>query len=405
MKHEAFNEVLACIQTGLFITVKNETQSTLSNTRNFAREYLSGMTPERLGAELNADKNRLRLLYDEAVGEQGKNLPAPAKVIALIGSLTRRLNPTRRLAFGLSVLTTLVHPFSILPTFMTPLAFGVVFVLLMLELLEKSDVKQEIDLAKQIQLSLLPESEYKTSGLESYSFANTAQVVGGDYIDFVEVEDGLYVVIADVAGKGLSASLYMVRLQALVKMIIEKQHPSPKQLFLELNEYIKSNKNDKTFVTAAAAFFPKNENYFLYARAGHNHPLLFESTSDQVRELSAKGFALGMTTTRRLMSFLHEERIDFNPGDSVLFYTDGLNEARNVKGDEYGMDNLKTLFEVYGKLDAQSMVRKVQSSLGMFIGNAPLLDDITFTCIKRINQPSLSAGAVEGLEEASGKDT
>lgn len=347
------------------------------------------MTPERLGAEINADKNRLRLLYEEAVGEDGRDLPAPAKVLSLLGALTRRLNPTRRLVFGISTLTALLSPFALLPGFATPLAFLALFVLLMLELLEKSDVKQEIDLAKQIQLSLLPESAHMSGSLETYSFANTAQVVGGDYVDFIEDENGLYVIIADVAGKGLTAALYMVRVQALVKMIIEKQHPSPKQLFLELNEYIKSGSKDKTFVTAVAAYFPKNADHFLYARAGHNHPLLYHAKTEKVKELSANGFALGMTSTKQLMGFLHEERVDLQAGDSVLFYTDGLNEARNAQKEEFGMQNLVTLFELYGHLNAHAFIKKIQNSLGMFIGNTPLQDDVTFTCVRRLVQPLL----------------
>lgn len=356
------------------------------------------MTPERLGAEINADKNRLQLLYEEAVGVEGRDLSAPAKALSLLSSLTRRLNPTRRLVFGISTITALLHPFALLPDFATPLAFLAFFVLLMLELLEKSDVKQEIDLAKQIQLSLLPESAHLTGGIETYSFANTAHVVGGDYIDFIEDENGLYVVIADVAGKGLTAALYMVRVQALVKMIIEKQHPSPKQLFLELNEFIKSGSKDKTFVTAVAAYFPKDADYFLYSRAGHNHPLLYDSSSEKVTELNAKGFALGMTSTKKLMSFLTEEQIHFGPGDSVLFYTDGLNEARNVKEEEFGMPNLITLYELYGHLSAHAFIKKVQNALGMFIGSTPLQDDVTFTCVRRQVHPSIKATRETSLD-------
>src|SRR5690625_7789814 len=84
-----------------------------------------------------------------------------------------------------------------------------------------------------------------------------------------------YVIISDVSGKGMSAALYMVRIQALVHLIINKLHPSPKELFLELNDYIKSNKKDKTFITACAAYFPHNEDYFTLARAGHNIPLVY----------------------------------------------------------------------------------------------------------------------------------
>lgn len=375
--------------------MKNETKSTMVSTKDFAKEYLSGMTPERLGAELNADKNRLRLLYEEAVGEEGQDLSAPAKVIALAGALTRRLSPTRRLAFGVSVITMLLSPFALLPSFATPLAFVAIFVLLMLELLEKSDVKKEIDLAKQIQLSLLPQSDLKVDGLETYSFANTAEVVGGDYIDFIENENGLYVVIADVAGKGLAAALYMVRVQALVKMIIEKQSPSPKQLFLELNDYIKSNSKDKTFVTAVAAFFPKEASHFLYARAGHNHPLFYEDKTEKVAELNANGFALGMTNTKKLMAYLNEVQIPFEEGDSLLLYTDGLNEARNNENEEFGIASLITIFELYGRYGAHAIIKKIQASLGDFIGNSPIQDDITFTCIKRTKIDKLPAAETE----------
>ena len=130
-------------------------------------------------------------------------------------------------------------------------------VILLIELLEKSDVQQELNVARDIQLSLLPPSTIQNKSLEIYSFAATAREVGGDYVDVVKTHKGTYVIIADVSGKGMMAALYMVRIQALVHLLIEKDHPSPKQLLLELNDYIKSNKSDKTFVTGCVAFFPR----------------------------------------------------------------------------------------------------------------------------------------------------
>src|SRR5699024_12839260 len=89
--------------------------------------------------------------------------------------------------------------------------------------------------------------------LEISSFANTAREVGGDYVDTIKTAEGTYVIIADVSGKGLAAALYMARLQALVHLLVERDAPTPQELFLQLNDYVKSDNADRTFVTACAA--------------------------------------------------------------------------------------------------------------------------------------------------------
>lgn len=254
----------------------------------------------------------------------------------------------------------------------------------MIELLEKSDVQQELNFARDIQLSLLPASSVKRDSIESYSFAATAQEVGGDYVDVINTDQGTYVIIADVSGKGMSAALYMVRIQALVHLLINKLHPSPKELFLELNEYIKSNKSDKTFVTACAAFFPIDENYFTFARAGHNQPIFYSRKMDSTFQLKTDGFALGMTSTKILKKKMVEKKFQFEKGDSILFYTDGLTEARNNKGEEYGIDRLDGLLSIYGSLHSKTISQKIQSSIESFMGDEKPLDDITFTTVHKI---------------------
>jgi serine phosphatase RsbU (regulator of sigma subunit) len=256
--------------------------------------------------------------------------------------------------------------------------------LLLIELLEKADVKQEIDLAREIQLSLLPATEHKRDDLEISSFANTAKEVGGDYVDLLETPEGTYQIIADVSGKGLKAALYMVRMQALVHLIIEKNHPSPKELFLELNNYVKSDDRDQTFVTACAAFFPKDSEQMIFARAGHNPPVFYSRENDDIFPLKSNGFALGMTSTCNLKKRLEEKKYHFKSHDSLFFYTDGLTEARNSRGEQYGMEQIKAILSVYGSLHAQTIIKKVQNSLDNFIGDVPLYDDITFTCVHRL---------------------
>lgn len=374
--------------------LKNEAQSGYG-TKKFYKEYVSGMSKDRFSKELSADTDRLKLLYKEAVEDierqQGEHLPGHVKFLRLFSDLTQRLNPTRRLAFGVGAVSFVSYyifnffgiNFLLFSNLLLPIGFLSMFFLLLVELLEKSDVQKEIDLAREIQLSLLPSTSINKENLEIYSFAHTALEVGGDYLDVIETEKGTYVVIADVSGKGLAAALYMVRMQALVKMLVAKEHPSPKDLFIQLNDYVKSNTRDKTFVTGCVAFFPKDKEEFEYVRAGHNIPVYYSRASDSTFNLKSDGFALGMTTRAMLEKHLEVKRFHFKPGDSVLFYTDGLSEARNARGEEYGEERIQSLMEIYGSLHAKTIVLKVQTSLEEFIGQESPLDDITFTCIHR----------------------
>jgi serine phosphatase RsbU (regulator of sigma subunit) len=371
------------------------------------------MTRERLGKEFYKDTDRLKQLYEEAVGEdlektRGNGIPGHIKFLRLFSALTQRLNPTRRLIFGLSIVSFLAYYFFgfvqltgyvFFYDLLIPFSFGSMLLLLLVELLEKSDVKREIDLAREIQLSLLPNTEHQRKFLEIYSFANTAKEVGGDYVDIIETEQGTYIVIADVSGKGLSAALYMVRMQALVHLIIEKSQPTPKELFLELNNYVKSDIKDKTFVTACAAFFPKDENNFIFSRAGHNAPIFFSNERDATFDLRSDGYALGMTSSQNLDQHLQEKKFHFKPGDSVLFYTDGLTEARNEFGEEYGEDRLDAILSVYGSLHAKTIIHKIQSSLENFIGKEQPSDDITFTCVHHAENVSPTEEVSPSVEE------
>jgi len=388
--------------------LKNEAKS-VYDTRTFYKEYVSGMNSRQLGLEFQSDSERLKKLYYDALQEnnpsvQPKKIPFLQKVLSLLSALTKRLNPVRRLVFGVAMVGFLLYflisifealfvvtILSGLKPILMPVAFLSVLTILLIELLEKSDVQQELNFARDIQLSLLPPSTITKNNLEVYSFAATASEVGGDYVDVINTEKGTYVIIADVSGKGMSAALYMVRIQALVHLLVNKQHPSPKELLLELNDYIKSNKTDKTFVTGCVAFFPSDSNFFTFSRAGHNPPILYSKSNDSTYDLRTDGFALGMTSTRILKEKLVEKKFRFEEQDSILFYTDGLTEARNNRGEEFSAERLDGIMSIYGSLHSKTISRKVQTSLESFIGSEKNLDDITFTAVHRNPQASLVA--------------
>jgi hypothetical protein len=377
--------------------LKNEARSSY-NTKTFYREYVSGMNSRQLGKEFQSDSERLKKLYYDALRETNPSVP-PAKIpvfqklLSLLAALTKRLNPVRRLVFGVSLVSFLAHLvlsfFNLGQPFLLPVAFIALMVILLIELLEKSDAQKELDFARDIQLSLLPPSIVHANQVEACSFAVTAQEVGGDYVDIIKTDKGMYVIIADVSGKGMSAALYMVRIQALVHLLINKLHPSPKELFLELNDYVKSNKTDKTFVTACAAYFPNDSDHFLFSRAGHNIPIVYSKKHDKTFRLDTDGFALGMTSTRMLKKKLEEKKFQFEPGDSLLLYTDGLIELRNDIQEEYGEKKLDGIMSIYGSLHSKSITQKIQSSIELFLGDEKPLDDITFTTIHK-NEPPKS---------------
>lgn len=364
--------------------------SALARTKLFYKDYTSGMSREQFEHDIRSDRQRLRVLYEEAIGDPrdpktGSDIGALEKSVRLITALGRRMNPTRRMLAGISVLCYISTFFfgGLVFSLLQPATFAVIFVILMLELLEKQDAKEEINLARDIQVSLLPASRIHHNGIAIESFANTAREVGGDYVDVLHTEKGSYYIIADVSGKGLSAALYMVRFQALVHLLVKNLNPSPKQLFLELNDFIKSYRRDKTFITACAAFFPHDKDEMHYVRAGHNPPVFFHGETERTELLQTPGFALGMTRTPRLEKFLEEKVMAFRPGDSLLFYTDGLNESRNMSGEEFGDTRIRSFMDVYGGLPPSSVVHKLQASLEHFIGDKPPLDDITFSCVSR----------------------
>src|SRR5699024_10795441 len=133
------------------------------------------------------------------------------------------------------------------------------------------------------------------------------------------------------------------------------------------NDFVKSDIKDKTFVTACAAFFPQDKNEMIFARAGHNPPILFSKDHDATFELRSNGFALGMTSSKNLESYLQEKKFHFKAGDSVLLYTDGLVEARNAFGEEFGMKRLESILNVYGSLHSKTVIKKIEIALENFI--------------------------------------
>ena len=243
---------------------------------------------------------------------------------------------------------------------------------------EKERIEKELEIAKEIQQSILPESAPVLPGFDIAGFNLPAREVGGDFYDYIPVGEGRWgVEIADVSGKGVPAALFMALSRTLVRASAS-ENPDPAGSILEANRYICMDSKTCMFVTLFYGILDTRKGTFTYVNAGHNPPLLFRAGSSTAELLRGKGIALGIFDDIELE--LVELRL--NAGDTVIFYTDGVTEATNERDEEYGMERLTALIPGLLDLGARKMIDAIVADVTAFAGNRPQFDDITLVVLK-----------------------
>ncbi|MDD3070264.1 SpoIIE family protein phosphatase [Methanoculleus horonobensis] len=243
---------------------------------------------------------------------------------------------------------------------------------------EKERVAKELEIAKEIQQSILPESAPVLPGFDLAGFNLPAREVGGDFFDYIPVGEGCWgVEIADVSGKGVPAALFMALSRTLVRASAS-ENPDPAGSILEANRYICMDSKTCMFVTLFYGILDTRKGTFTYVNAGHNPPLLFRKGSTVAELLQGKGIALGIFDDIELE--LVELRL--NSGDTVVFYTDGVTEATNERDEEYGTERLTTLIPKLVGLGAREMIAAIVEDVTTHAGSQPQFDDITLVVLK-----------------------
>ena len=228
---------------------------------------------------------------------------------------------------------------------------------------EKKRLEEELRIAREIQMSLLPQGPLEMPGLSVTAMCVPAREVGGDYYDFFRLgERRLGVLIADVSGKGTSAAFYMAELKGLM-LSLSEIHTSPRALLLAANRIIAANLDSRSFITMTYAVVDLDARTMTYARAGHT-PLMFvpgpESRGDRsVRVLAPDGLVLGLNLDNGEMfeRLLEEETIHLRRGDLAVFFTDGITEAMNEADDFFGEGRLGRLAEEHADLSSGRVAR------------------------------------------------
>ncbi len=245
---------------------------------------------------------------------------------------------------------------------------------------EKGRLERELQVAREVQLSLIPRRLPKIAGWEFAAYWQPAREVSGDFYDFILADLSRFgVVIADVSDKGMGAALFM----ALTRSIVRASAAAsilPDQCVTQANRLICADAANGMFVTLFYAQFDPDAGACEYVNAGHNPPLLYDSRRNELVELTRTGIALGVDDSLQFKQGV----VRLGPGDSVLLYTDGVTEATNAEDQEYGVERLRRIVEANCRAPAPTTVRAIEESLREFVGPAPQHDDITVVAIKRI---------------------
>ncbi|HEY2944295.1 MAG TPA: SpoIIE family protein phosphatase [Vicinamibacteria bacterium] len=257
---------------------------------------------------------------------------------------------------------------------------------LLREQAEKQRLEEELRIARQIQMSLLPQEAVSHPGLRIAALCLPATEVGGDYYDLLPLsESRLGVLVADVSGKGTSAALYMAELKGLV-LSLSRIYDSPARLLGEANRILAANMDPRSFVTMTYAVVDTAERTMRYARAGHNPILHLEAATGRTRMLAPAGLGLGIDPGDRFEEILEEALLPLRSGDVFLFFTDGLTEAMNERSELFGELRLRELMESAGGTGGGTPVaelkERILAEIRRFVGGAAPQDDLTLVILK-----------------------
>lgn len=241
-------------------------------------------------------------------------------------------------------------------------------------------LEHEVNLARQIQRTFLPEHLPELSGWNLAATWETARQVGGDFYDVFELPGGrLGLLIADVSDKGIPAALFMALTRTLVRAVVYDT-PSPAEVMQRVNALIVPDNRQGMFVTAVYGVLTLASGEFQYANAGHNPPVWIRQPDQSVSLLRRTGAALGIIEDLAM----EDASILLSPGDSVLLYTDGLTESFSPRDDTFGEERLLVLLQEKVDIEARAMLDRIEKAVRKFRGTVPAGDDMTLLGLKRV---------------------
>jgi phosphoserine phosphatase RsbU/P len=241
-------------------------------------------------------------------------------------------------------------------------------------------VEEELSIARRIQEGLLPAKSPKIPGLDISGVMIPARTVGGDYFDFIQLDPHrLIVVVGDVSGKGMSAALYMSKIQGMIQLA-SRIYSSPKDILVEVNRRIYESISRRSFITMVIALFDMKKRRVRICRAGHPQPL--GTLRGKHLLIKTKGIGLGLEKGRVFEKELQELSKPLTRGSTYLLYSDGITEAMNDRREEYGDERVVKIFDRTAARPATDIQHSLLRDVEKFRGTAEQNDDITVVAVK-----------------------
>ena len=251
--------------------------------------------------------------------------------------------------------------------------------------IEKNKLDVDLELARNIQNLLLPSQFPSPEKVEFAAHYTAAQKIGGDLYEVFSIDETkIGVAIADVSGKGISASILMAICQTNLRHL-SRQESSPSKVLRAMNEQMHSSMRRDMFITIIYAIIDLEKDTVTLARAGHECPFLYHQATDgtiSVKPIQSQGMALGMVPPEIFDVIIQDKTVPFTQNDALILYTDGVTESVNASGEEYTGERLLDTLHANGNGGAQAILDHVMDSIHRFSGNGGQLDDLTLIAIK-----------------------
>jgi sigma-B regulation protein RsbU (phosphoserine phosphatase) len=249
---------------------------------------------------------------------------------------------------------------------------------------EKKMMDRDIDIAREIQRLLLPAEAPALSGYEISGINIPACALSGDYFDYLKIDDNhLGIVIADVSGKGVPASLIMTMARSVLRAQAAGES-SPCEVLRLVNRQLYPDMKEDMFISMAYVTIDRISNTAQLARAGHDAPLFYRAKDATVEKLNPKGMAVGIDSGEVFDRFCIDFSFHFESGDCLLLYTDGVTEALNADGREFGIERLMSCLKKNAVYSAVDLLKKLTEELQHFVLHQPQYDDITLIAIRKL---------------------
>lgn len=250
------------------------------------------------------------------------------------------------------------------------------------DFIEKERINRELEIARDIQANILPSNYPRHSKFNFWGAYRSAKMVGGDYYDFIDFNDRhLAFLVADVSGKSLPGMLVML----LTRDIVKKhswQVRQPDELLCEVNRELLPSIKKGMFVTMFFGLLDKQSGVFKFASAGHNPLIRLNGRSGKAELMKTKGFPLGMVTPDKFNERIECAEIKLEADDWLIQYTDGINEAVNREGEEFGMERFVSMLEEARTGQTPDLINRIIAEHELFTSNSEQFDDITLIAMK-----------------------